>query len=156
LEFRRVLFRSYRSRINERDDAREAPGAASCFLLAIGLMATAAVLAQLTELSLEAFEVLRCLCRCFRLTRQLCKPGLEICLVFPDRRQGRGVASGFRAIGKQSGRFFAGLRESGERLVCSVEIERPFPLGHLSRNPSLIAVGLHQRFSRCNWISLGG
>ena len=52
---------SYRSRINERGDALQAHGTASCRPLAIGLMATAAVLAQLTELSLEAFEVLRCL-----------------------------------------------------------------------------------------------
>src|SRR5215471_19846593 len=60
-------------------------------LLAVGPMTTAAILAHLGDLDLEAVEVLGCVHGGLGVAGKLGEPGGEIGLVFPNRRQGRGI-----------------------------------------------------------------
>src|ERR1700719_1799513 len=123
-------------------------------LLAVGLMATAAILAHLGNLNLEAVEILGCVHGRLGLAGKLGEPGVEIGFVFPDRRKSRGVATGLGIVREECGRLLARLGEGREHLFRGVEIEGLLGLQHVGGNLALVAVGLHQRLAGSDGIAL--
>src|SRR5262245_66603052 len=81
--------------------------------LAVGLMASAAILADLGDLNLEAVEILGCVQGGLGLAGKLGQSRIEIGLVFPDCRQRGGVA-GLGIVREQRRGLLASLGE-GDR-----------------------------------------
>src|SRR3954454_15486632 len=114
-------------------------------------MSLTAVLANFGDLGVEAVEILRCF-RCnFRFGRDSCKPRIEIGLVFPDGRQSGSIA-GLRVVRKKGRSLVASLGKTGEHLFGSIEIEGPLAVQHFCGDFALLAVSLHERLARGNWV----
>src|SRR5713226_1521799 len=105
-------------------------------------MTAAAVLPYLCDLHLEGVGVRGRRSGGLRIGYELGELGLEIGFVLPDRRQGRGVAAGLRAIGEERAYLFR-LREGREDLLGGVEVEGLLALQHVGGNLALVAVRLH-------------
>src|SRR5262249_30748406 len=125
-----------------------------CRLLAVGLMTTAAILAHLGNLNLEAVEVLGCVPGRLGLGGKLGEPGGEIGLVLPNRRQRRGIATGLGSVREECRRLVACLGEGREHLFRCSEIEGLLGLQHVGGNLALIAIGLHQGLAGSDRVAL--
>src|SRR6185295_13020450 len=92
------------SRADRRGDGRPRSSTSVKCLgrpFAVSLMASAAILAHLGDLNLEGVQVLCRVARCLGIAGKLGELGVEITLVFPDRRKRRRVAASLRIVGKQ-------------------------------------------------------
>src|SRR5215831_16177916 len=122
--------------------------------LAVGLMATAAILAHLGDLNLEAVEILGGVHGGLGIAGKLGEPGGEIGLVFPNRRQCRGIPAGLGSVREERRRFIARLGEGRERLLRCGEIEGLLGLQHVGGDLALIAVGFHQCLAGSDRVAL--
>ena len=121
---------------------------------AIPLVARIAIiLTHQRDLSLEGFQVFcRFGCR-LGIGHQLRESGIEIRLVFPDRRQGFGLAF-LGIVGEKRGLLLASFNETRKNLLRLIEIEWSLPLDHFRRDLALLAVLLHQVLAGFDGISL--
>src|SRR5262249_7034203 len=124
-------------------------------LLAVGLVTAAAILAHLGDLNLEAVEILGCADGGLGIAGKLGELGREIGLVFPNRRQCRGIAAALGIVREECRRLVARLGEGREHLLRFVEIEGPLGLQHVGGNLALIAIGLHQGLAGSDRVALG-
>jgi hypothetical protein len=115
---------------------------------------TAAILAHLGNLDLEAVEVLGRGPGRLGVAGKLGELGGEIRLVLPNRGQCRGIATGLGIVREECGRLLARLGEGREHLFRGVEIEGLLGLQHVGGNLALVAVGLHQRLAGSDGIAL--
>src|SRR5262249_19821128 len=117
-------------------------------------MATAAILAHLGDLNLEAVEILGGVHGGLGIAGKLGEPGGEIGPVFPNRRQCRGIPAGLGIVREERRRFFARLGEGRGHLFRCGEIEGLLGLQHVGGDLALIAVGLHQRLAGGDRVAL--
>src|SRR5262245_47995043 len=123
-------------------------------LLAVGLVTTAAILAHLGDLDLEAVEVLDCGPGRLGVAGELGEPGGEIGLVLPNHGQCRGIAATLGIVREECRRLLARLGEGRKHLFRCVEIEGLLGLQHVGGNLALFAIGLHQRLAGSDGIAL--